>query len=60
MGFGQSVFILYEGLSERNVSYLLPCKLQYIQRAQKHCLIEQILSYRTPFFDIVTTIGYAL
>ena len=23
-------------------------------------MIEQILSYKTPFFDIVTTIGYAL
>jgi hypothetical protein len=26
----------------------------------KHYLIEQILSYKTLFFDLVTTIGYAL
>ena len=30
-----------------------------IQRAQLHCLIELILSYKTLFFNIVTTISYA-
>ena len=28
--------------------------------SKKHYLIEQILSYKTLFFDVVTTIGYAL
>jgi hypothetical protein len=49
-----------EGRSESNISYLFPWKLQYIQRAQLHYLIEQILSYETLFFDIVTTNAYAL
>ena len=31
-----------------------------IQREQQHYLIEQILSYKTLFFDIVTATGYAL
>ena len=33
-------------------------KRQKIQRAQQYYLIEQILSYRTQFFSIVTTISY--
>jgi len=31
-----------------------------VQREQQHYLIEQILSYKTLFFDIVTAIGYAI
>ena len=40
-----------------NVSYLFPWKLQ--QRTKLHYLIEQILSYKTLFFNIVTTNSYA-
>ena len=43
--------------SEINASYLFPWKLQQIQRAQWLYLIEQILSYKTLFFNIVTTIS---
>ena len=45
--------------SKNNTSYLFPWKLQQILRAQKHCLIEKILSYKTLFFNVVTTIGCA-
>ena len=38
---------------------LFPWKLQQIQRAQERYLIEQILSYKMLFFNIVTTISYA-
>ena len=51
--------IKYVGCFESNASYLFPWKLQQILRAQKHCLIEKILSYKTLFFNIVTTIGCA-
>ena len=44
--------------SESNVFYLFLWKLQQIQWAQSHYLIEQILSYKTLFFNIVT-ISYA-
>ena len=40
-----------------NVSYLFPWKRQ--QRTKLHYLIEQILSYKTLFFNIVTTNSYA-
>ena len=40
-----------------NASNLLLWKLQ--QRAQWHCAVEQILSYRTLHFNIVTAISYA-
>jgi len=42
----------------RLFSYLLPWKLQKIKWAQQFCLIEQIHSYKTIFFDIFTTISY--
>lgn len=42
---------------EINTSCLFPCKLQ--QRSQSHYLIEQILIYKTLFFNIVTTISCA-
>ena len=38
---------------------LFPLKLQHIKRAQRHYLIQQILSYTTLFFNIVITISYA-
>jgi len=38
---------------------LFPWKLQQIQRAQEHYLIEQILSYKTLFSNTVTTISCA-
>jgi len=49
----------YIVLFKSNVSYLFPWKLQQIQKAQQHAVIEQILSYKTLFFYIVTTISYA-
>ena len=51
-------FVLYASLSRSNASYLFPWKLQRIKRAQYQCLIEQILSYETLFFSIVTTASY--
>ena len=50
-------WILHTGYSECNAYYLLPWKLQ--QRAQEHYLIEQILSYKTLFFNTSTTISCA-
>jgi len=50
---------IYIGYSESNVSYLFPWELPQIQRAQKHYLIEQILSYKILFFSVVYTISYA-
>ena len=38
---------------------LFPWKLQQIQRAQEHYLIEQILSYKMPFFNTVTIMNCA-
>ena len=49
----------YIGHFESNVSYLLPWKLQQIQRAQQCYLIEQILRNKTLFFNTVTTTNYA-
>ena len=49
----------YIGRSKCNASYLVPQKLQLIQRVQWHYLIELILSYKTLFFNIFTTISYA-
>jgi len=43
------------GYSESDASYLVPWKLQKIQRAQ-HYWIEEILNYKTLFFNIVTII----
>jgi len=48
----------YIGCLKSNASYLFPWKLQQIQRAQKHYLIEQILSYETLFFNTVNTISH--
>ena len=45
------------GFFESNATCLFPWKLPQIQRAQ-HYLIEQILSYRTLFFNILTTVNY--
>ena len=47
------------GHSESNTSDLFPWKLQQVPRAQHHCLIEQILSYKTVFVNTVTTISSA-
>lgn len=46
--------------SKRNGLYLFPWNLQQMQRAQEHCLTEQILSNKTLFFNIATTISYAI
>ena len=51
--------IFYVGCSESNVSYLFPWKLQQLQRVQEHYLIDQILSYKALFFNMVTTISCA-
>ena len=50
---------MYVGHSESNASYLFPRKLQRIQRAQEHYLMEQILSYGILFFSIATTTSCA-
>ena len=51
---------IYVGCSKSNASYLFPRKLQQTRRAQKHCLIEQILSCKTQFFfHMVATFSYA-
>ena len=47
------------GHSKSNVSYLFPWKLQPIQKTQWHYWIEPMLSYKTLFFNAVTTIRYA-
>jgi len=44
---------------EGNAFYLFPWLLQQIRRAQLHYLIEKILTYKTLFCNIVTTIIYA-
>ena len=49
-------FSIYVGHSESDASYLFPWKLQQIPEAQEHHFIEQILSYKTLFFNTVTTI----
>ena len=49
--------LLYADRSESNVSSLFPWKLE--QRAQQHYLIEQTLSYRSLFFNTVTTVNCA-
>ena len=46
------------GNSRSNASYLFAWKLQQIQKAWKHCLIEQILSYKTLFFNILRATSY--
>jgi len=50
----------YVGHPKSNASYFFPWKLQKLQRAQLHYLIEQILTYKTLLFNIVITISYAL
>ena len=50
----------YVGHSKSNAFYLFPWNLQHIQRAQYHYLLEQILSYKTQFFNAVTIISCAL
>jgi len=49
---------IYVACFESDASYLFSWKIQQVQRAQWHCLIEQILSYKILFFNIVTTISY--
>ena len=49
---------MYVGCCGSNASYLSPWKLQQIERAQELYLIEQILRYKSLFFNIVTTISY--
>ena len=39
--------------------HLFPWKMQQIQRAQKHCVMEQILHYNSLFFSAVTTMSCA-
>ena len=41
----------YIACSKSNTSYLFPWKPQQIKRAQKHCLIEQVLNYKTTIFQ---------
>jgi len=41
---------MYIGLSKSTASYLFLWKLQQVQKAQ-HYLIEQILNYKTLFFQ---------
>jgi len=55
----QKISNCYICCSKSNTSCLFPWKLQQRQTAQWHCLIAQILSYKTLFFYIVTTINYA-
>ena len=55
----ENCLLKYVGHSKSNASCLFPWKLQQMQRTQEHYLIEQILSYKTLFFSIVTTISYA-
>ena len=43
--------------SESNASFLFLWKWQQIQRAQYHYVIGQILSYKTLFFNVVTTVS---
>ena len=50
----------YVSLSESNASYLIPQKLQPVQRTQWRSLVEQVLSYRMLFFNTVTTISNAV
>ena len=50
---------LYVGCSESNASHLFPWKLQQREWVQWCSLAEQILSYKTLFFSIVTTISCA-
>ena len=50
---------IYLDDSESNASCLSPQKLQKIQRAQHHYLIEHILNYKTLFLSIFVTISYA-
>jgi len=45
------------GCSESNAFYLFPWKLQ--QRAQLQYLMEQIFTYKTLFFNLITTTSYA-
>jgi len=52
--------VLDVGCSECTASYLFPWKLEEIQRAQYHYVIEQILSYKALFFNAVTTISSAV
>lgn len=42
--------------SENNACSLSPWKLQQIEGAQSHHLIEKILSWKTIFFSTVSTI----
>jgi len=51
------VVVIVHGCSENNASYLFPWKLQQIERAQLHYLIEQILSCKTLFLNTVPTLS---
>ena len=55
----QIVFHIHVSCSESNASLLFAWKLQQIQRAQEHNLIEQVLTYKTLFLNIVTIISCA-
>jgi len=47
--------IYHVSTSKINASYLFPWKLQKIGTAQEHYFIEHIFSYKTMFFNVVTT-----
>jgi len=49
---------IYVYRSESNALNLFPRKPWQIQRAQKNWMKEKILSYKTLFFNVVTTISY--
>lgn len=46
----------YVGHSKNNASYIFVWKLQ--ERVEEHYFIEQVLSTKHDFFNIVTTISY--
>jgi len=48
---------MFVGHSESNASYFFPWKLSQLQKAQSQFLMKQIFSYKTLFFNVVTTIS---
>ena len=58
-GTGVVLGHIYIGCTESNASSLFPWKLLQIQGVQQRCLIVHIVSYKTLFFDIVTTMSCA-
>jgi len=56
--FSFPVFLCHPFKAQPACSCLFPCNPQQIQRTQ-HYFIEQFLSYKTLFFNVVNTISYA-